>query len=206
MKKIFFLFFLSLIPFTGLLWAQEGSPSGSRVVNKPDLRIGDSWVFHTPYNQSKATSTIQNIKDNLIYVTAPKNDCGMTNFAYTLEWAQVEVCGFTSPRRPGPITFDPPLQFMPFPVWPGKQWSIKYTIWPGPVTYHAEGKAIGWETITVPAGTFEALKIEATITAQGRPLPRSIWYAPGANNFIKAVVVEPQRDFELETYKRGDST
>ncbi len=205
MKKVFLALFLSLIPFTGLLRAQEAPPPGSRLVNKPDLRMGDSWVFHYPYSQRKETRTIKNIKDNLIHVTAPQNDCRMTTFTYTLEWAQVEVCGFTSPRRPGPITFDPPQQFMPFPVWPGKQWSIKYTIWPGSVTYYAEGKAIGWETITVPAGTFEALKIEVTITARGQPLPRSMWYAPEVNNFIKAVVVEPQRDFELENYKSGDS-
>jgi hypothetical protein len=201
MKKVFILCFLGFIPLTGLLRAQEAAPPGSRVVNRPDLRIGDSWVFHYPYNQRKATSAIQNIKNALIYVTAPKNNCGMTTLAYTQEWAQVEVCGFTSlrPPRPGPITYDPPLQFMPFPVWPGKQWSLKYTIWggAGSVTYYAEGKAIGWETITVPAGTFEALKIEVTITAQGQPLPRSMWYAPEANNFIKAVVVDPQRDFEL---------
>ncbi len=69
MKKVFILCFLGFIPFTGLLRAQEAAPPGSRVVNSPDLRIGDSWVFHYPYNQRKATNAIQNIKNALIYVT-----------------------------------------------------------------------------------------------------------------------------------------
>lgn len=65
-------------------------------------------------------------------------------------------------------------------------------------TYSVTMQAAGTETITVPAGTFEALKIQATSAVQidanfqGVPVPITIngssvlWYAPGIG-FIKSI-------------------
>jgi hypothetical protein len=179
----------------------------SKVVNKPDLRVGDTWVFHLyPYTGSKLTRTIKAIKDGLVYFTPPEdNPCRFETVAYTSEWGMVDFCANVGSTKRAPVIFDPPLQFMPFPVKPGDKWSLKHKI--RQFENYVEGKAIGWEKVTVPFGTLDALKIEVVRPARGFPLKYTQWYAPDANNFVKAdVVPEPQWNFELLSYTRGSQS
>ncbi len=58
-------------------------------------------------------------------------------------------------------------------------------------------KVVGWEDVTVPAGTFRAVRIEGTtllphVSASGRLLqPRqsqlTIWYVPEVNREVKRI-------------------
>jgi hypothetical protein len=184
----------------------------TKKVDKPDLRVGDTWVVRMSHGGEDDTMRIMKIEKDSVYV-AQKNSCGRETLVYTTEWAVAEFCG-VAPRaglagggRQQQVsrTAHPPRQLMPFPVSEGQSWTSKYATAEGDVRY-LEGKALGWEKVTVPAGTFEALKIEFVwMPRGGYKLKETRWYAPEVNNFVKAEVVpEGQLDFELVSYKRAD--
>lgn len=97
---------------------------------------------------------------------------------------------------------------LPRTISPGMQWQYDLTMQGtvampveqtrSPGTFSLDMREIGSETITVPAGTFEALKIQATFNAnidvdfQGSPIRYTIqgssilWYASGVG-FVKSI-------------------
>jgi hypothetical protein len=112
-------------------------------------------------------------------------------------------------RRTGswePVTFTPYLPTLSFPLFVGKRWELSYgvqrgsqgTAWAGSVAaaggYLHEMNAnrirkanvVSYEKVTVPAGTFDAFKIEAVDGpwGQSRSLPLIYYYSPEAR-FVK---------------------
>jgi hypothetical protein len=92
-----------------------------------------------------------------------------------------------------------------FPLYPGKRWSSNSTqrdIKTGHVREHKiVAEVAGWETITVPAGTFRTIKVmirnEVKDTQTGQITTGSdvSWYAPAAKRSVK---------YELRTFKAKD--
>jgi len=82
--------------------------------------------------------------------------------------------------KEGNYVYDKPLLRVPFPVKVGQEWS-----WDGKEfiddethTVNIKGKASKIETITLPAGTFETLKVETTLeTSNGTKNLLTEWYA-----------------------------
>jgi hypothetical protein len=90
-------------------------------------------------------------------------------------------------------TFSPALPYMSFPLSPGKTWQARVTeVAPGSSDKsHAITASVGqWESVTVPAGTFRALRIELTdeisesgvVIHQGQDVS---WYAPEVRRSVK---------------------
>src|SRR5262249_16810071 len=90
----------------------------------------------------------------------------------------------------------PPLTYFAFPLYPGKTWeqtSQETNIKTGAVREHTLSATVGdWEEVTVPAGTFRALKI----TLQTELLDRTTgqksigtdisWYVPNLRRSVKS--------------------
>jgi hypothetical protein len=82
--------------------------------------------------------------------------------------------------KEGKYVYDKPLLRIPFPVQVGQEWS-----WDGKEfiddethTVNLRGKASKIETITLPAGKFETLKVETTLkTSEGTKNILTEWYA-----------------------------
>jgi hypothetical protein len=82
--------------------------------------------------------------------------------------------------KEGNYVYDKPLLRVPFPVKIGQEWA-----WDGKEfindethTVNIRGKASKTETITLPAGKFEALKVETTLeTSNGTKNVLTEWYA-----------------------------
>ena len=79
-----------------------------------------------------------------------------------------------------------PRQFYPAELFVGKKWQTRFKQdRPNGTTYTFDYKlkVVAKETVTVPAGTFEAFRIEATgfNIELGASLERTIWVAPGIN-------------------------
>src|SRR6185437_17176817 len=93
------------------------------------------------------------------------------------------------------LTFDPPACWMaPAPWIVGKEWSCDYnsTGYQGRrYQYHISGKLDGIEKVTVPAGTFEALKITLNFGSKW-----TYWYAPAVRNYVKSDTGNPLSSFE----------
>jgi hypothetical protein len=66
-------------------------------------------------------------------------------------------------------------------------------------------KVVGWEDVTVPAGTFHAVRIEGIgINAKRRsPNQKTIWYVPEVNRDVKTISVQRSGTFvhELTQYR-----
>jgi hypothetical protein len=79
-----------------------------------------------------------------------------TSYTYTDAAGDAILCTY-DPRDGGPE----------FPLRVGQTWTIDYTFACGsenPVTYQQTGTVVDVETVTVPAGTFDALKLQSTVT------------------------------------------
>jgi hypothetical protein len=82
--------------------------------------------------------------------------------------------------KEGNYVYDKPLLRIPFPVQVGQEWT-----WDGKEfvndethTVNIKGKATKFETIALPAGTFETLKVETTLqTSNGTKNVLTEWYA-----------------------------
>ena len=82
--------------------------------------------------------------------------------------------------KEGNYVYDKPLLRIPFPVKVGQEWT-----WDGKEfvndethTVNIKGKASKFETITLPAGKFETLKVETTLeTSNGTKNLLTEWYA-----------------------------
>jgi hypothetical protein len=79
-----------------------------------------------------------------------------TSYTYTAASDESVTCIY-DPRDGGPD----------FPLRVGQTWSISYTFACGsesPVTYEQTGSVVDVESVTVPAGTFTALKLHSTVS------------------------------------------
>jgi len=88
----------------------------------------------------------------------------------------------------GPDTFDVPAQFAPAELQIGKRWRARFVrITPTMrITVDYEVRVASREKVTVPAGTFDAFKIEARgFNDRGNRLEVNLWTIPGFNFSVR---------------------
>jgi len=182
----------------------------------PRYRAGDSWVYkvtdrdYTVVRERKSVLRVESVTDKEVRVrTGSKN-----YFLYNLEGdLLVNVPGDGVTRR-----FDPPIKVYAYPLEPGKSWQARYR------TTRDDGKVFdndrsttvaGWEDVTVPAGTFKALKVSAltyyrrTDGGGAGKIIVNYWYAPEVKRAVKVEdvniansgVVQQDLTSELISYK-----
>lgn len=101
--------------------------------------------------------------------------------------------------------YEPSLTTYPFPLAPGKSWRTitsstdvttgrKYST-------HVHGKVVGWERIRVPAGEFDALKIQRQVFAgnmEGSHTQEEItetdWYVPAVRRAVRTATASEHLD------------
>lgn len=88
------------------------------------------------------------------------------------------------------------VAWMQFPLEVGKTWSSDYSISLGHgklQAHHHSAKVVGWESVTVPAGTFRALRVNHTLRRMVEMsdviLPEynyyTFWYVPEVKRYVK---------------------
>ena len=132
----------------------------------PSFKVGDTWVFdqtiekgQTGFSQVRIDLAIERLNDSTMMVGI-KRDGAPTAFEDHVvgkDWSLREVIDGQETATTRPFTF---------PMSVGDSWTIDYTdsIRRGAQTslhVHQTYKVVGWEDVTVPAGTYRALKIEA---------------------------------------------
>ena len=105
--------------------------------------------------------------------------------------------------------FSTPRQFYPAELYVGKRWhtTFKQRRPSGQIyTYRYDVRVVGRESITVPAGTFDAFKIEARgFNMQlGAALARNIWVAPGVPADIAHETIVRLRSGAIEQFDRQE--
>jgi uncharacterized caspase-like protein len=182
----------------------------------PRFHVGENWVYkvtdrdYTVVRERKTVLRVESVTDKEVRVRTGSK----TYFLYNLEGDLLaNVPGDGIERK-----FDPPIQVYAYPLEPGKSWQGKYK------TTRGDGKVFdndrsttvgGWEEVTVPAGTFKALKVSAltyyrrTDGGGGGKIIVNYWYAPEAKravrvedvNISNSGVVQQDLTSELISYK-----
>ena len=177
--------------------AKSETPSSaqSQVADAPQVSVGDRWVTEVVDHQDPALSyraerTVTDVGPDRIFTSVRTLGKDYTRVVeYTGEWALVA----THLRSGATTSYLPALPYLSFPLQPGRSWQERV------VETDAEGKQRvhdvrarmeSWETVQVPAGIFESVKIVLTddiskdgvVVQQGQDVS---WYAPEARRTVK---------------------
>jgi len=193
------------------------TPSG---VEKPAVKVGDRWI----YSQVDLLTNLV-IQTSTIEVLAVEGDTIRTrntlaNRTPTEDNSTTEDNIFDSQwnaRHADGRTFKPVRPFYSFPLDVGKTWEgrLSYPNQKGDsqINSQMKGTVVGRESVTVPAGTFQTLRIVITGSyyserafgkrGGGGVGKWTIWYAPEVKRHVKLEYEEGrnQTRSELTEYK-----
>jgi hypothetical protein len=163
---------LSLLLLALLLPAADLAMADNRpIVDRPTWHVGDTWTY-----------TLTGGGTNTYTVTA------VTDTGYVVTHQQTG-------RRPETLTFTKDLTTDSFwytvpGTWPlqipGSQWTV-YRLASDRTPVRLTDKTVGWDTVQVPAGTFQAVHIhgQECRLASGSCGDFDWWYAPDVRWYVK---------------------
>jgi hypothetical protein len=170
---------LALLSAATIAFAQKAKPAAADYF---PLRVDDSWTYRNTSDDSRYTLKV--LKEE-------KQEDGSTRYLMEM-LAGVQIHRYFSkpdgwvllhfeqyPEHAGlEAKYEPPKQYLPNPLVAGFKWK-----WNGKdhtqQEFAEENKVVGFETITVPAGKFRAMKVVSQITGAASPMTRTYWYAEG---------------------------
>jgi hypothetical protein len=132
--------------------------------------VGTTWVYEDPDGEETLTITkVEDVEEGKVVTVEKVTEKGRTPDEKMI----VSVGGLARIESMG-STYSPPMIMLKVPYRPGNTWKSD------PARSEENAKVIGVETVKVPAGTFEAVRVDAKY-ASGvpQPKPASFWYAPG---------------------------
>ncbi len=202
MKKLLFL--VMILMTASFCWASDAQPpAGVRVIEAPDVKVGDSWTYNFKEGQSlrlaqedgRRIYRVDDVNDKEIILAGSRGEGGAWSKSITDR--QLNRIGHPERGEHQFREYTPNDARFSFPLWEGKKWKAKYkvktAIWEA--DYEVKGRVAGWEKITVPAGTFDALKIVNKIDWNGQRTDQfrnlsgestyTLWYVPEIKNFVK---------------------
>ena len=174
-------------------------------VDRPDVKVGDQWQFAMSGNYKATAADLKWVVTAVTPTEIKATENGQP-LLLTRDMNQVE-----SPRRQ-----DSNLRLLSFPLEVGKAWTyvndyvLKDSGTKGQQKYSVV--VLTYEKVRVPAGEFDAFKLEATGTFSGTAYvgpvsgssSRTYWYAPAARAIVKDDISDPNRGrygFELVQFK-----
>jgi hypothetical protein len=169
------------------------APRTPRVARQPVLRVGDSWTFSTRVVGGGAPLVLTHRV--LAIDTQGRLTIGVRNAAspdapQLMQVLDRQMNRLSREFAPGEaVHYTPAFASFRFPMAPGTLW--RTTVQQSqkdagpPARIQITARAMDWKRIEVPAGTFDALRIEAH-HRRGDVLVRSTyWYAPQAARAIQ---------------------
>jgi len=143
-----------------------GTGASDEPLTQPHYHVGDSWVFErtseagqSGYRQDHIVLTVRQLGDGTMTVGI-KADGAPTAFEEHVvgtDWSQRRLIGSEESATTRPLSF---------PMKSGDSWSIDYvdpTQRGNQISDHVRRtyRVIGWQEVSVPAGSFHAMVIEA---------------------------------------------
>jgi uncharacterized caspase-like protein len=159
-------------------------------------RVGDTWRYlyterdYGNKKEIKTRRTVESVTDKEVRIRAG----GGNLFVYNLDGNLTRLEFKSGEVR----TWEPFFPRFSHPLEPGKTWTQKYVVRrpDREVENDATVTVVGWEDVTVPAGTFKALKI-ATVTWYRRKdnnfrgqYAADVWFVPEVKRWVKAEAVD----------------
>jgi hypothetical protein len=181
---------------------QRHSPSQDPLgqVGFPPIRVGDTYVYRSGDPDGSAAPlttrrTVTAITPNVVLSTLSldSKSAKPRTLRFDRQW---NLLASRSPDGSG-RDYAPPLRYYDFPLFPGKTWQQTTTetdIRTGAVRIHTvAGLVEDWDMVTVPAGTFRAIKVrlrtEVYDPKSGEHIPGTdvSWYVPELKRSVKSV-------------------
>jgi hypothetical protein len=177
----------------GLLAAAATGHAAGQSAPAPEYRIGDRWNYHvvTGYRQKvEWDETHEVVAAGAEGVTVRVRVKGATIDVERVEkWPSPGVVAQGAVYEAETDRFDPPLVRYKFPLAKGDRWNERVRDLDkeqgpyGPITRHTT--VGGWEKVTTPAGTFEAIRMRVNMQLDDETFWRwptecnyAVWYAP----------------------------
>jgi|CXWL01.1.fsa_nt_gi hypothetical protein len=206
-----------------LAFAGAASAADPVVVDKPRVAVGDTWTYNSEIraaNRSRKlveTFEVSGVTGNRLHVVVLRKFEGEAegepieaDMVFSDDW-NVMITGNRG-GRPSAI-MRPSTAMLKFPMKAGERYPSDYDMETLPdaniVRHRRVTKVVGWEDVTVPAGRFRALRIEAEGTVQVAKKPKpgrtmvTVWWVPELRRWVKL-----EQDFgpnghsqELVSYK-----
>jgi hypothetical protein len=179
------------------------TPAASAAATIPGFpRVGDSWQYNfrsmwknveprTFVHQVTRVSD-RDVTETMSFVANGNKISDSKSFGADSRFVEWRGQGYYF------VEFNPFLQAFGT-LQPGTTWKSLVTPIEDPflTNWYSQGRVIGWDSVSVPAGTFKALRVElnsnrnpsASSAAQGTParIQYVLWYAPDAKRTVKHV-------------------
>ena len=142
-------------------------------------KVGAKWVyeFEDGTTYTEAVTKVQKGKDGGFRVTAGKV---RDEVALALDLYEVSDKGLFL-LEAGKAAFDPPMSYINLSQKVGVKWENKSTLL-GDIVDHGTRRIVEIEKVEVPAGKFDAIRIEnqppATVGQKAEQVTHTYWYAP----------------------------
>jgi hypothetical protein len=171
--------------------------SDTAPIAQPSLHSGDVWVdrIQGADREFRIDSVHGDTMEVSYWGAQETTDCNLNIIVYR---------SLTESSSQPSVSSKPGMWFT-FPLYAGKTWVNDFDWQMGgaaPVTGKGEdrGRAIGWEDIQVPAGTYRAMKVEVVSRYYGKggmadEETATFWYSPKVNRFVK---------FEYTSFYEGE--
>jgi hypothetical protein len=164
----------------------------------PQVRAGDDWRYtvrdgYTRLPRGTVEYRVSAVQGDTIMVERRHEGRTATErYTRDLNWRERPMTNLPSFR------YDPPYVALPFPLAAGKTWRA-YVNATDPASgqthrVRIDGKVLGWERVSVPAGEFDALVVRRIVYAGNEDTTRGEenitefdWYAPALGGIVKHV-------------------
>ncbi len=189
-------------------------PAGmTATVTAPEIRVGDTWTYrvrdgYTGLERVNLSYQVTEIGADRIQVAA-SGEPGDGIQVYDRQWNWL--------KRPATnlqtFEYSPAYPALAFPLAPGNRWRARVTardpldgrrfqVW-------IDGTVLGWERVKVPAGEFDALKIERIVffnyweyaVRDRSEILEYEWYAPAVKQAVRR---EAQSKYLSYLFGRGN--
>ena len=173
---------VSIASFAATAVAQSSAPRAEL----PTVKVGDRWKYD---QNDRRTGVKENEWNRTVMAVSASQIEGTENdgkFVWTSDMNTVE-------SSVAVITGD--ARFLKFPLEVGKKWDFKYNfvskVGPGKGRWQLDAVIVAYEKVKVPAGEFDAFKIEYKgfwnndNNGRNGRLTQTTWYAPAARAAVK---------------------
>ncbi|MBM4063061.1 MAG: hypothetical protein FJ265_18490 [Planctomycetes bacterium] len=185
----------------GLVACDPTPPPGATTWARPESRVGDGWTLLRGGEVRMRLQVVEAGPDRIVV----RDEQGHR----LLRDPDLGNLGEWPPEGDAPLhRIDPADVRFHWPLWVGKKWQCEFAdrTEQAAVTIRASYAVEGLDRITVPAGTFEALRVvrRARLVVEGEQyLVRTTccWYAPAIGLEVRQLL--DNTEFELVEWVRG---